>query len=261
MGTSTVAVPEARRAVCGAEGVVFLTGAGVSAESGVPTFRDRDGLWARFDPEVLATHEAFRRDPRTVWEWYDLRRRAVLECRPNAGHEAVAAFLLAREGATLVTQNVDGLHHRALEEVAATPAELDGARLRILELHGTLFRTRCQGCGVRAWGHDPVDHTSEATLPRCEACDSLLRPDVVWFGEPLDGDTLEKAFLSATHADVCVVAGTSALVHPAASVPLATLEAGGRLVEINPSPTPLSERATWSLRGTAGALLPAILDP
>jgi NAD-dependent deacetylase len=241
-----------RDRIAAARGVVILTGAGVSAESGVPTFRDTGGLWSRFRPEELATPEAFRRDPAQVWEWYDLRRRAISECVPNAGHRAVAQILLEREDVTLVTQNVDGLHGRAMMELGASPAHP-----RILELHGTLFRVRCSGCQREDSHVDPVD--VRGRLPHCAGCGGLYRPAVVWFGEMLPEGTLDSAFRSASEAEICIVAGTSAVVHPAASVPLATLRAGGRLMEVNPEPTPLSPHAEWTLRGTSAVLLPTLL--
>jgi NAD-dependent deacetylase len=245
----------ARDAIRTGKGTVILTGAGVSAESGVPTFRDRDGLWARYDPQELATPEGFRRDPLKVWEWYDLRRKVILGCSPNPGHRAIARFLAARADATLVTQNVDGLHRRALEA-----EDIAMSSVTILELHGNLARTRCSGCTFRRWDPDPVGARDLDTLPRCPECEALLRPDVIWFGEMLDARTLETAFLRAREADVCVVAGTSALVHPAASVPLATLEGGGLLIEVNPQETPLTRAARWSLRGLSGHLLPLLLE-
>ena len=253
--SSSPEMDDARDAIRTGNGAVILTGAGVSAESGVPTFRDRDGLWARYDPQELATPEGFRRDPVKVWEWYDLRRKVILGCSPNPGHHAIARFLAARDDATLVTQNVDGLHRRALEA-----EDMDASRVTVLELHGNLARTRCSGCSFRRWDPDPVEARDLDTLPRCPECKALLRPDVIWFGEMLDARTLETAFLRAREADVCVVAGTSALVHPAASVPLATLEGGGLLIEVNPEETPLTRAARWSLRGPAGRVLPRLLE-
>jgi NAD-dependent deacetylase len=257
---------EVREAIRRSRGVVVLTGAGVSAESGVATFRDRDGLWSRYDPQELATPEAFARDPRKVWEWYDLRRRAVLECAPNPGHRAIARLLRTRDDATLVTQNVDGLHQRAVDDEmdegpGGAPEGTPPPGHQLLELHGNLLRTRCSGCGEGRWNPDPVDTSSPEALPRCAPCGGLLRPDVVWFGEMLDLRTLETAFERAREAEICVVAGTSAVVHPAASVPLATLEGGGSLVEVNPDATPLTRLSRWSLRGPSGRILPLLLGP
>lgn len=256
------ALPAARAALLEARGIVVLTGAGVSAESGVPTFREPgSGLWARYRPEELATPQAFARDSRLVWEWYDMRRQAVRACAPNPAHRALARLLLEREDVTLVTQNVDGLHQRALEDEADERAETNpkDARTRVLPLHGTLFRVKCSGCG-RARDHaEPVDTTSLATLPRCSVCDDLERPDVVWFGEPLPAVTLERAFRAAGVAEICLVVGTSGQVHPAASVATVTLESGGRLIEVNPHPSALSPRAAWRLRGPAGEVLPRLI--
>jgi NAD-dependent deacetylase len=266
-GEATRAWEEAREAIRNRQGVVILTGAGVSAESGISTFRDPgDGLWARFRPEELATPEAFRRDPRTVWEWYDLRRRGVLECEPNPGHRAIARFLLGRDDAVLVTQNVDGLHQRALEDEAKARGHdsdeaLRWAAERILPLHGEILRVRCSRCDHNAAHRDPVDSESKQTLPRCPRCGELLRPAVTWFGEILDQGILERSIDAASSARVCVVAGTSALVHPAASVPQFTLRSGGSLVEVNPEETPLSSRARWRFRAGAATALPRLLDP
>ena len=251
---------EVREAVQEADGVVILTGAGVSAESGIPTFRDPGGVWARYRPEDLATPGAFSRDPRTVWEWYDFRRRTVLACTPNPGHEAIAGLLLQRSDATLVTQNVDGLHQRALEEARAREAKPNDEPLPdILELHGNLLRVRCTVCRMRADHREPIRTEGVDTLPRCPDCGALLRPDVVWFGEMLNSATLEASFAAAASAQICLVVGTSAVVHPAAGVPVATLQAGGDLVEVNPTTTPLSGRARWTFRAPSGQVLPEIL--
>lgn len=257
---------DAREAIRTSEGIVVLTGAGVSAESGIRTFRDPgDGLWARFRPEELATPEAFRRDPRKVWEWYDLRRRGVLGCQPNPGHRAIARLLLERNDAVVVTQNVDGLHQRALEEEAGLRAQdaskaLGGAADRILSLHGEILRVRCSRCDYSAVHREPVNSESARTLPRCPRCGALLRPAVVWFGEMLDERVLDRSVEAASLAGVCVVAGTSALVHPAASIPQFTLRSGGSLVEVNPEVTPLSSRARWRFSEGAATALPRLLD-
>lgn len=236
----------------------------MSAESGVPTFRGEAGLWRSYRPEELATPQAFARDPLLVWEWYAWRRGLIAACEPNDGHEALARFMLAPTVAsTLVTQNVDGLHSRALEKVHRERAERGHSvpeAARPLEVHGTLVGDRCSGCHRRSPAV-PVDFTSVDTLPRCVRCGALLRPDVIWFGEALDEDVLSAAFEAASRADVCLVAGTSAVVHPAASVPLATLRSGGDVIEVNPETTPLSEHALIRLAGPSGELLPALLDP
>ncbi|WP_425154553.1 NAD-dependent deacylase [Candidatus Palauibacter sp.] len=242
----------ARGLVRQARRVIALTGAGISAESGVPTFRDAGGLWRSYRPEELATPEALARDPRTVLEWYAWRRSALAGCRPNAGHRALARFFLRRGAAGLVTQNVDGLHTRAaLEEagdVSADPA-------LPIELHGAVGRDRCDGCGTRF----PAEPLGDA-LPRCGRCGGLRRPDVVLFGEPLDAEVLDRARELAEQADLCLVIGTSAVVYPAAALPLATLETGGHIVEVNVRRTALTDAATAAVRGEAGTVLPALLD-
>jgi NAD-dependent deacetylase len=254
-------IAEARERIRNARGLLVLTGAGISAESGIPTFRQSaEGIWRQVRPEDLATPGAFARDPRRVWEWYDMRRRAVLACDPNPGHRAVARALLSRPDTTLVTQNVDGLHQRALEEEGAGASEaLEAARDRILPLHGSLLEVKCSRCPYRRPDREPVDATAVDTLPRCPECGALLRPAVVWFGEMLPDLTLEAAFHAAGRAQVCVVAGTSALVHPAASVPTVTLRRGGDIVEVNPEETPLSPSARWRIRARAGRVLPELL--
>ncbi|MYI46081.1 MAG: NAD-dependent deacylase, partial [Gemmatimonadetes bacterium] len=226
----------ARELVGGAERVVALTGAGISAESGVPTFRDAGGLWRSYRPEELATIGAFERDPRTVWEWYAWRRGFVAECQPNDGHRALARFFLARGTAGIVTQNVDGLHTRAaLKEAGDGPPD---AALPI-EIHGAIARDRCNRCGLRADAEPLGD-----SLPRCAACGGMRRPDVVLFGEMLDSELLARAHRLAERADLCLVIGTSAVVQPAAGIPLATLHGGGSVIEVNTEATELTGAAT-----------------
>ena len=248
---------QARQLLDSARRILVLTGAGVSAESGVPTFRGPDGLWRKHRPEELATPQAFAADPRLVWEWYGWRRERVGACRPNAAHEAIARLTLRNQDAQLVTQNVDGLHELALEQ--AMSEGRSASRAAPIRLHGSIFRTRCTGCDDRALNRHPVDAKSEATLPRCKKCTALLRPDVVWFGEGLDPEVLRNAMDSAETAEVCLVVGTSGLVHPAASLPLLTRESGGVVVEVNIEPTPLTHIAVSSIRGPAGQILPSLL--
>ncbi len=254
-------IEQVRRLLGSARRILILTGAGVSAESGVPTFRGPDGLWKTHRPEALATPEAFQDDPRLVWEWYGWRRERVGVCRPNAAHAAIARLTLRNADARLVTQNVDGLHELALEE-AVSEGNFPGdsaARAAPVRLHGSLFRTRCTGCDDRTSDRHPVEAESEASLPRCRKCGALLRPDVVWFGEGLDPEILRQAMESAETAEVCLVVGTSGLVHPAASLPLLTRESGGAVVEVNPESTPLTTIAVSSIRGRAGQILPSLL--
>jgi NAD-dependent deacetylase len=232
----------ARRWLAEAERVAVLTGAGISAESGVPVFRGPGGLWRQYRPEDLATPAAFARDPRLVWEWYDWRRSVVAQAEPNAGHLALAELERRAKDFALITQNVDGLHERA------------GSR-RVLKLHGDLWTLRCTGCGS-----ERVDRTVPLPQlpPRC-ACGALLRPGVVWFGEALPADVLEQAMAAAARAQLFLVVGTSAVVQPAASLPLLARQAGGRVVEINAAPTPLSGVVDASFLGKSGELLPRLL--
>jgi len=254
----------ARRLLAEAGSVVVLTGAGISADSGVPTFRGPDGLWKQYRAEDLATPEAFARDPRLVWEWYGWRRELVVQCRPNAAHYALARWMAGRpRTACLVTQNVDGLHTLAAMEVAAeAPGCQPGGKpdSRILELHGALFRVRCTSCRDRYQHRDPIAAEDVATLPVCRSCGSLLRPDIVWFGEPLERDVIMEAFQAAQRADICLVVGTSAVVHPAASLPTATATAGGQIVEVNPEETPLTSRAAASIRAGAANMVPRLVE-
>lgn len=257
----------ARRMVKEAERIVVLTGAGVSAESGIPTFRGEAGLWKSYRPEELATPQAFRRDPCLVWEWYAWRRTLVADCEPNPAHRALARLALAEpHRTTLVTQNVDGLHHRAARKEAgvgrtgppgtAEPVSVEGAYP--LEVHGAIHRDRCTSCGATDEAPGPVDATSVDTLPRC-SCGALMRPAVVWFGEALDPDVIGASMAAAHEADLCLVVGTSAVVHPAASIPAVTHGGGGRVVEVNLEPTPVTGYADVSLLGAAGRLLPDLL--
>lgn len=244
-----------------AERIVVLTGAGVSAESGIPTFRGNAGLWKSYRPEELATPGAFRRDPRLVWEWYAWRRSLVADCDPNSAHLALARLALADPGRTaIVTQNVDGLHHRAARIEAETAGEASPGDAYPLEVHGAIHRDRCSGCGVRDESPPPVDATSSETLPRCPECGNLMRPDVVWFGEALDPDVIGASMDAAAEADLCMVVGTSAVVHPAASVPEVTRRNGGRVLELNLEPTPVTSYADLSLLGEAGTLVPAVVE-
>lgn len=248
----------ARELLAGAERVVVLTGAGVSAESGVPTFRGEDGLWKEHRPEELANPTAFRRDPRLVWEWYGWRRRKVSGCEPNAAHLSLARLALARDGVHIVTQNVDALHTDAAHRAAG---DRDPGPALPLELHGSLFRARCTSCFRESEHAEEVDASSRESLPRCVACGGLLRPDVVWFGESLAPRVLEAASRLSREADACLVVGTSAVVEPAASLPRNTRGHGGAVVEVNPEETPLTALADVTLRAPAGRVVPSLVDP
>ena len=255
MSLVTGSLVHARALLDDANAVVVLTGAGVSAESGVPTFRGAGGLWKQFRPEDLATPQAFARDPCLVWEWYAWRRTLVAACAPNAAHRALAEWAIRRGTVTIVTQNVDGLHTRAARDASGSA---DPSPALPVEVHGSLLRDRCSGCDARSEA-PPIDATSLATLPRCGRCGAMLRPDVVWFGEMLDEAVLAKADAAAAGADVCLVVGTSALVHPAASLPLRTRGAGGAIIEVNPEETPLTRAAVVSIRGSAAEIVPALM--
>ena len=219
--------------------IAVLTGAGISAESGIPTFRGAGGLWKNFRPEDLATPEAFDRDPATVWEWYRWRRELIAQAHPNPGHRALATLEQRTPHFTLITQNVDGLHDRA------------GNR-RILKVHGDIWINRCRTCGRE------TRELPEARLPRC-ACGGLLRPGVVWFGEPLPQDVWRAAEQAASEAEVMLVVGTSAQVYPAAGlVPYAQHNAAA-VIEVNLEATSFSDSIDLCLRGPAGDILPQIV--
>jgi NAD-dependent deacetylase len=231
---------ETLRSACS---VAVLTGSGISAESGVPTFRDaQTGFWARYDPMELATPEAFDRDPRLVWEWYAWRRKLVEGASPNPGHEALAELERHVPEFALVTQNVDGLHRRAGSQ-------------RVIELHGNIVRSKCAREGVVV---EPRGGDSEVP-PTCPRCGALLRPDVVWFGEMLPQGALEEAIMATRNCDLFFSIGTSSLVQPAASLPFEALRAGVSVVEVNPDETPLTRHVEYGLRGRAGEVLPALV--
>ena len=226
----------------GARRVLAVTGAGVSAESGVPTFRGQDGLWRQFRTEDLATPQAFAHDPRLVWEWYAWRRETIAPKVPNAAHTALVALEQRLPGFLLATQNVDGLHAAA------------GSR-RLVELHGCLWRLRCVQCGHAA--EDRRVPLPELP-PRC-ACGNILRPDVTWFGEMLPARAVEEAVAAARAAEVVLVIGTTSLVYPAAALPQMAQAAGAFVIEVNTEATALTESADVSLRGPAAELVPALV--
>jgi len=225
--------------------VTVITGAGVSAASGIPTFRGAAGLWKTYRPEELATPGAFAKDPRTVWEWYDWRRQAIAAASPNSAHETIAAWSRRFEEFTLVTQNVDGLH-----ELAGT--------LGVIRFHGSIWILRCAvSCGARPDGWEDRTAPLEDLPPRCPECGGLARPGVVWFGEAIPGDALESAW-RAVECDVCVVVGTSSLVMPAASLVDEARARGAYTVEVNPEATPASSRVDCAIAGRAEEVLPEI---
>jgi NAD-dependent deacetylase len=246
----------ARAILQGAASILVLTGAGISAESGVPTFRGPDGLWKSFRPEDLATAEAFARDPRLVWEWYGWRREKVGACAPNAGHLALARWMLSRPGVTLVTQNVDGLHEAAARRINP---DNPGPAMPV-RLHGSIARVRCVRCSSVRDDLGRVDASSLETLPHCQSCGALLRPDVVWFGESLPMDALDRAEQAADSADACLVVGTAGAVYPAAGFGFAVHQRNRPVIVVDPGPTAFDGIADWKLTGTAGNVLPALLS-
>ena len=223
--------------------LVALTGAGVSQESGLRTFRDaQTGLWAQYKPEDLASPQAFRRDPKLIWDWYAWRREAVKGVRPNAGHYALVEIETHIPEFTLITQNVDGLHRMA------------GSK-NVLELHGNIQRVRCSECYTFAetWGDDTE------SVPQCSVCSGLLRPDVVWFGEALPRDQLEASVEAARTCDVFFSIGTSGVVQPAASLAHAARNRGAVVVEVNAEPTLLTSKANYAFHGKSGEMLPELV--
>ncbi|KAB2934457.1 MAG: NAD-dependent protein deacylase [Rhodocyclaceae bacterium] len=255
--------------------IAVFTGAGISAESGIPTFRERfTGLWAKTDPQEVATPEAFRADPQRVWDWHVHLAATVRRAAPNAGHRAIARLQDAVERITVITQNIDDLHHAA------------GSR-DVLELHGNLFRLApfvdeealfaegrnpliCHLCGGYALRDDCDPYAGREDLeglrleagpvPRCPACGALLRPDIVWFGEPLDPHVLGAAFEAADACDALICVGSSLEVEPAASIPYRAIRRGAVVIEINPEPTALSQQADAAIRGSAAEVLPALFQ-
>jgi NAD-dependent deacetylase len=217
--------------------MTVLTGAGISAESGIPTFRGKEGLWRRYRAEELATPQAFKRNPDIVWQWYIMRMKLIKKAKPNIAHKVLAKWEENNILKTLITQNVDGLHERA------------GSK-KVLELHGNIWRIRCINCGK-------IDRVKKIprTIPHCKKCNSITRPDVVWFGENLDPNILYKAYDEARRSDVMLVIGTSGVVYPAAHLPLIVKENKGIIIEINPEDTYLTGYMDIVIRGSASEAL------
>lgn len=231
-----------------ARSVAVLTGAGVSAESGIPTFRDaQKGLWASFDPLALASPEGFDANPEMVWKWYQWRRELIAQNRPNAGHDALAAMETRLGQMTLITQNVDGFHQQA-------------GSTQVLELHGNIHRSICSRTLKTIDDEWIARHCERQPPPSPHHPQGLARPDVVWFGEALDAQTLDAAFRAASDCDLMIVAGTAGAVQPAASLPIVARDAGARLIDINPEQGEISALADWHLFGTSAYWLPALLD-
>lgn len=222
--------------------IVFFTGAGISAESGIPTFRGKDGIWNKLKPEELANFDAFMRNPNLVWEWYQYRRKIVHEAGPNDGHRVIAE-LQDYYDVTVVTQNVDNLHRRAGSET-------------VYELHGNIERNYCVDC-KKPFEIDAYEFDKK--VPECE-CGGLIRPDVVWFGEMLPQDQFMSAEAAAGDCDIMFVIGTSAIVYPAAYIPITAKQHGKYMIEVNIEETDASHIMNESIFGTSGTVMPKILD-
>jgi NAD-dependent deacetylase len=230
--------------------LVVLTGAGVSKESGVPTFRDSmDGLWAQFDPEQLATASAFQRDPGLVWRWYEYRRQTIRPAQPNGGHYALARLQQLYPHTRLITQNVDDLH----EQAGSTD---------VIRLHGRITDNRCSAnCrGISTLIDVTAEQRAAEMPPPCPYCGALVRPGVVWFGEALPSLALSTAFRAVEQADVMLVVGTSGVVRPASDMPFLAKRAGAKIIEFNPIASAITEIADLWLQGPSGELLPRVLD-
>lgn len=222
--------------------LVFFTGAGISAESGIPTFRGKDGIWNKLKPEELANFNAFLRNPEMVWEWYNHRKKIIHESKPNAGHIAIAEFEKYFDDVTVVTQNIDNLHRRA-------------GSTKIYELHGNIERNYCIKC--HTYYNEELDFSEG--VPKCK-CGALIRPDVVWFGEFLPADQLEESEKATIRSDMFFVVGTSAVVYPAAGLVYTAKRAGSFIVEVNIEETEVSSITDISFFGESGKVLPAILE-
>lgn len=235
-------ISETKKILSETKYLVILTGAGISAESGIPTFRGKDGLWRNYRAEELATPAAFMRNPKLVWEWYDWRRQIIKNANPNPAHRSIARLERMFGQFLLITQNVDGLHSRA------------GNR-KLAELHGNIWRMRCTSCGRVSYN---TDVPLKEIPPLCE-CGGLQRPDVVWFGETLSQGELSKAYAAASGCEVILVVGTSGIVYPAASIPTIAKERNSKIIEINLQETPVTQIADVSIFGRAGKILPKII--
>jgi len=244
--------PRMIAALQGAQKIVVLTGSGVSAESGIPTFRDAlTGLWQHFDAEMLATAEAFQRDPALVWGWYEWRRMMVLSAQPNAAHMAIAELARRVPQLSLFTQNVDNLHERA-------------GSVDVQHLHGSLHCPRCFDCGHPFSLPDGIPDEPEGgrrlSPPKCQECGGMVRPGVVWFNELLPANIVDGAFESSNSCDLLIVVGTSGVVYPVAQLPEIARRAGRKVIQINPARSELDRVCTWNVKGRAGELLPAMIS-
>lgn len=234
---------KAAAAIAGAKDIAVMTGAGVSRESGIHTFREKGGVWETVDAEKMASLPGFLSDPAKVWAWYADRHESVTEAKPNPGHFALATLEVRAPSFTLITQNIDGLHQAA-------------GSVNVLELHGSIRRTRCleEGTVFNSWPEPGVE-----LPPRCE-CGALLRPDVVWFGEALPQDVLRDSFVKARECDLMIVVGTSAVVQPAGLIPLEARQSGALVLEINPESTAISNFVDVSIFEQSGSALPRLIE-
>ena len=221
--------------------IVFVTGAGISQESGIPTFRGKDGYWRKYDPMKLASIDAFYDDPKLVWEWYDDRRKNILDVKPNEGHFAISQMEEFKD-VVVLTQNIDGLHQRS-------------GSTNVLELHGSIIRIKCTVCDFI----DNITENFESLPPKCK-CGSMLRPDVVWFGEPLPQNIWQSAIKEASVCDVMVIVGTSLVVSPANTLPVYAKQNGAILIEVNPEKTVMSNDMALSIQATSAEVLPKMLS-
>ena len=225
----------------GSKKIVFVTGAGISQESGIPTFRGKDGYWRRYDPMKLASIDAFYDDPKLVWEWYEDRRKNILSVKPNEGHFAISQMEEFKD-VVVLTQNIDGLHQRS-------------GSTNVLELHGSIIRIKCTVCDFI----DNITENFESLPPKCK-CGGMLRPDVVWFGESLPQNIWQSAIKEASVCDVMVIVGTSLVVSPANTLPVYAKQNGAILIEVNPEKTVMSNDMTLSIQATSVGVLPKMLS-
>jgi len=225
----------------GSKKIVFVTGAGISQESGIPTFRGKDGYWRKYDPMKLASIDAFYDDPKLVWEWYEDRRKNILSVKPNEGHFAISQMEEFKD-VVVLTQNIDGLHQRS-------------GSTNVLELHGSIIRIKCTVCDFT----DNITENFESLPPKCK-CGSMLRPDVVWFGEPLPQNIWQSAIKEASICDVMIIVGTSLVVSPANTLPVYAKQNGAILIEVNPEKTVMSNDMTLSIQATSVGVLPKMLS-
>jgi len=221
--------------------IVFVTGAGISQESGIPTFRGKDGHWRKYDPMKLASIDAFYDDPKLVWEWYEDRRKNILAAKPNEGHFAISKMEKFKD-VVVLTQNIDGLHQRS-------------GSTNVLELHGSIIRIKCTVCNFS----DNITENFELLPPKCE-CGNMLRPDVVWFGETLPQDVWKNAIKEARTCDVMIIAGTSLVVSPANTLPIYAKQNGATLIEVNPEKTVMSNDMDLSIQTTSVEALPKMFS-